>query len=84
MIEDFDYDALSNQASKGTKIEQTHFDSMVRVANKILEILDGQQGNFDSNDICDHQCQISCQTGCLVACQSCNNGQCHDQKCGSH
>jgi hypothetical protein len=84
LIEDFDYDDLSNQASKGTKIEQTHFDSMVRVANKILEILDGQQSKFNSNDICDHQCQISCQTGCLVACQSCNNGQCHDQKCGAH
>jgi hypothetical protein len=84
LIEDFDYDDLSNQASKGTKIEQTHFDSMVRVANKILEILDGQQSKFNGNDICDHQCQISCQTGCLVACQSCNNGQCHDQKCGAH
>ena len=84
LIEDFDYDDLSNPAIKGAKIEQAQFDSMVRVANKILEILDGREGNFDSNDICAHQCQISCQTGCLVGCQSCNNGQCHDQKCGAH
>ena len=39
---------------------------------------------FDANGVCQRSCQVNCQVGCQVACQGCNNGTCHDQKCGGH
>jgi hypothetical protein len=69
---------------KGTTISKGSVESIEKIVDKILKVLDGYDDYYNDNDVCKIQCQISCQTGCLVACQSCNNGQCHDQKCGAH
>ncbi len=69
---------------KGTTISKGSVESIEKIVDKILKVLDGYDSYYNDSDVCKVQCQISCQTGCLVACQSCNNGQCHDQKCGAH
>jgi len=69
---------------KGSVISKGSIESIEKVVDKILKVLDSYDDLYNADDICQIQCQISCQTGCLVGCQSCNNGQCHDQKCGAH
>jgi hypothetical protein len=75
---------LDLSIEKGSVISKGSIESIEKVVDKILKVLDSYDDLYNADDICQIHCQISCQTGCLVGCQSCNNGQCHDQKCGIH
>jgi hypothetical protein len=76
---------LDIEIEKGNVISEDILLNLERISDKIIEVLDNYDSYYnDDTNLCNIQCQIACQTGCLVACQSCNNGQCHDQKCGMH
>lgn len=71
-------------ASAGENIQAIILQQAYDILSRIRNNVKNYDGWFDGNNLCQRSCQVNCQVGCQVACQGCNNGTCHNQKCGAH